>query len=173
MTCIVGIVHRGRVVLGGDSALSDEGDYVYRVDSPKVWRAGGFIVGDAGDYQFGVWLRHKIRWPDAPAADSDLLHEYMLVALPSELRALAKREGCEVPEGEALIGARGILWHLGPGRAERIAEPYASIGAGAPLALGALYATTRRTARARLLVALEAAAAHRGDVRAPFHFVEA
>ena len=49
MTTICGLCHRGKVWLGGDSAVSLGKGRVEICPDPKVWVRGGVVFGAAGD----------------------------------------------------------------------------------------------------------------------------
>jgi ATP-dependent protease HslVU (ClpYQ) peptidase subunit len=176
LTCIALARVRGRIAIGGDSAVTDSGGLLYRTALPKVWRAGsgGFVIGAAGGTEFDTMLRFRVAWPDKC---SDPVR-HVVSELPQALRQLARDDGAELPDGEALIVHGGRVFELasapsdddGPGRVEvtPIAEPYAALGSGGDLALGFLSGTRLGDARARVAQALRVSARHHSGVCGPF-----
>lgn len=168
MTCIVAVPDpkRKRLVFGGDSAVTDAGDI--RISAtPKVRRAGGYLLGAAGD---GPWfaMLAAVEWPAVPAVG------YPELGLVRDLRDAAKRLGIDDADGSAILGAiidgEPRLWTFESSlMVDAVpADTFAAIGSGAAPALGALYATPGVRAETRVRLALEAAEAFRSDVRRPF-----
>lgn len=168
MTAIVAVpdVRRKRLVMGGDSAVTDCGD-VFITGTPKVRRAGGYLLGAAGD---GPWfaMLSAVEWPVVPAVG------YPETGLVRDLRDAAKRLGIDDADGAALLGAMidGVprIWSFHSDcMVDAVPEGvFAAIGSGAAPALGVLWATRSARAEARTRMALEAAEAFRSDVRGPF-----
>lgn len=168
MTAIVAVpdVRRKRLVMGGDSAVSYDGDL--RISAtPKVRRAGGYLLGAAGD---GSWfaMLSAVEWPAVPAVG------YPELGLVRDLRDAAKRLGVDDADGSAILGAViedvPRLWTFESSlMIDAVPEgAFAAIGSGAAPALGVLWATRSARAEARTRMALEAAEAFRSDVRGPF-----
>jgi len=159
--------------MGGDSCVSANG-VVWRSASPKVFVVGNFVIGWSGDMAFGSLCRYQVDWSKRLSADVDT---YMHVMLPAEIRETCRRQGVELPDGQALIGVCGALYDLNSDQTgvvcSRIAEPYGTVGSGADVALGALFALRDRGPTVRIRKALEAAEAHCEGVRGPFHLVSA
>lgn len=167
MTCIAAVSHKGRVWMGGDSRASAD-DYAWK-STPKVWRAGCFVIGICGGQSWETLLRYGITWPQ----QLDELERHMLASLPAEVREAARRSGVAIEEGDgALIGVRGgSLWELAGDECAVVSEDYAATGSAFAVALGALSATQGVGPKRRVTRALEAAARHRTDVAAPFSLV--
>lgn len=169
MTAIVAVpdVRRKRLVMGGDSAVTDDDGGLFISATPKVWRAGGYLLGAAGD---GPWfaMLSAVEWPVVPAAG------YPETGLVRDLRDAAKRLGIDDADGSALFGAMidgaPRLWTFSSSlMVDAVPEGvFAAIGSGAAPALGALFATKSARADTRVRLALEVAEAFRSDVRGPF-----
>lgn len=170
MTAIVAVpdVRRKRLVMGGDSAVTDEDGSMFISATPKVWRAGGYLLGAAGD---GPWfaMLSAVEWPAVPAAG------YPSTGLVRDLRDAAKRLSIDDSKGGyAILGAViddvPRIWTFDfTLMVDAVPEgAFAAIGSGAAPALGVLWATRSVRAEARTRMALEAAEAFRSDVRGPF-----
>lgn len=168
MTAVVAVpdARRKRLVMGGDSAVTDCGDI--RISAtPKVRRAGGYLLGAAGD---GPWfaMLSAVEWPLVPSLG------YPDVGLVRDLRDAAKRLGIDDADGSALLGAMiddvPRLWSFESSlMVDAVPDgAFAAIGSGAAPALGVLFATKSGRAETRVRLALEAAATFRTDVRGPF-----
>lgn len=85
---------------------------------------------------------------------------------------MSKDEGAE-STGQFLVGYKSKLYTFDTDmQVARIADGFASVGAGGTIALGSLYATRMmKDPIARLRNALEAAAHFSASVRGPFSFV--
>ena len=62
MTAIVGLVHKGRVWMGGDSAYSTD-DEVWIQRDPKVFRRGDVLIGTCGTGRFESLMRYVVEIP--------------------------------------------------------------------------------------------------------------
>ncbi|MEV5534962.1 hypothetical protein [Streptomyces prunicolor] len=68
MTVIVGLVHRGRTHLAGDSAGSGGSQLTIRRD-PKVFTNGPYVLGFTTSFRMGRLLHHAF---EAPHPEGDL-----------------------------------------------------------------------------------------------------
>src|SRR5580658_7796164 len=69
MTCICAVAGDGKVVMGGDSAVSSEdGDRSLR--SPKVFERDGLLFGVSGELRAGQLIQHVFDLP-RPAEEQD------------------------------------------------------------------------------------------------------
>lgn len=181
MTCIVALRHDDKVYVGGDSAAVSGWDVSERADSKVFWNKE-FLIGFAGSYRFGQIMQYHFSPPsDDGMASYTLKHypmKYMCVYFIPALRACLKENGFLKSENEQEGTGNGycIVAHgTGMFRIDSDfqvavpADPFMAIGSGNDLALGALYATSRkRDPRKRLLLALEASAKFNIGVRGPF-----
>ncbi len=174
MTCIVGLVDRGKVWIGADSAASD-GHKIYARNDCKLFKNGPFLFSSCGSIRPRQLLAHKFcppkRHPDTP------LDQYMTTDFIDALRVCMseggvrkKKDEVESVEQYFLVGHKGRLFEVE--RDFQVAEPslpFHATGSGEEFALGALYATRSWQPRKRLIAALEAAEAYCTTVRGPFH----
>ena len=184
MTCCVGFEHDGRVTIGGDSAAIGGLD-IDEIEDEKVFSFGDFVFGISGSFRIGQVLRFGCNPPEQRASQDDL--EYLVTDWMDNLRETFRDKGClstwdteddpfkgsEHIDSAFLVGYNGRLYTVSTDlQVLRSRVGYASVGCGAPYALGALYANVDGLPRERLERALEAAARFSAGVRAPFYFVE-
>lgn len=173
MTCIVACVdeQKGKLVFGGDSAVTEKRGRIYSTTTPKVRRAGGYLIGAAGE---SLWfaLLNSMRWPVVPSIG------YMEgPGFINDLYSAASKLGLSETdiEGDLLVGAaiEGSvrLWRTDPhGAVDSLPATDFAIGSGGEAARAALL-VLHGTPRKRALAALHAAAHVRVDVRGPFVLV--
>lgn len=178
MTCIVGMVDGGRVVIGGDSMGSAGCDYDLRAN-PKVARVGGLIIGVSGSPRVADVLHY---WLDPPAVEGDPMRWMVRVLVPvmqATFRANAlPLESSEQFSWAVLVAAGGRLFAVyDDWQVEETTTGYATIGCGGRIASGAVHALLTpglvfepREIVERALMAAEACDPH---VRAPFVILEA
>jgi hypothetical protein len=188
MTAIVALIHENKVLLGGDSAASDEktGLIFQRVD-PKVFKVGQFGIGFVDSFRMGQILQYSWTPPIyKPSVGFKNLDKFMRTKFVESIKELFKEHGYgnqnpgstdDGDEGGVFIiavqGAGRIFvmdtdFHIGEADV-----PYMSEGAGQEIALGSFYSTPSiKTPRKRVRLALEAAAKFNMSVRAPFTIIE-
>lgn len=175
MTCIVGLVDRGTVYVGGDSAAVGGLSIETRAD-PKVFVRDGVIIGYTSSFRMGQLLQYALQIPEQSARQTDMA--YLVTTFADAVRALYRERGFMGKVGERedggtfLLGYRGRLYKVADDfQVAQVAHPYDAVGCGGELALGALYATADcgLDPEARIRVALAAAAEFSAGVRPPFH----
>lgn len=179
MTCIAGLVHDGKVYIGGDSAGANSSwDLTIRAD-PKVFAIDEWIFGFTTSFRMGQLIRYAFRPPPMASRHDDDLHRYMCVDFVNGLRQCLKdggyaRKDNEVESGGSLlVGAHGHLYSIQDDyQVSEAADGYAAVGCGASVAAGSLYSTPERRPRDRVRMALMAAERHSAGVRGPFAIVE-
>jgi hypothetical protein len=173
MTAIVGLTHKGRVLLGGDSAAVSGLNLTVRADV-KVFTSGPYVIGFTSSFRMGQVLRYATTLP-APPDDPDVMLAHMCTAwIDSVRKALkdagwARKEAEQEAGGTFLVGVHGRLFEVCDDY--QVGEPvdgYAAVGCGDQAALGALYATGRLGPERRARLALAAAERHSAGVRGPF-----
>ena len=172
MTCIVGIMDKGKVIIGGDSAGVSGYDLTVRADE-KVFVNGEFIFGFTSSFRMGQLLRYRFKPPfHRPDVSID---EYMATDFVDSIRkclkdgGFAKVENGEESGGTFLVGYRGQLFRIDSDY--QVGKPlngFDAVGCGELIARGALYATIDRPPNERLRIALEAAEEFSAGVRRPF-----
>lgn len=172
MTAIVGLVHRGVVHIGGDSAGVDGMALVVRADA-KVFRKKGYVFGFTSSFRMGQLLRYSLKLPE-PKRDLDA---FMATTFVDALRDCLKAGGFAGKDNEReeggtfLVGVRGRLFTVyGDYQVGQSADGFAAVGSGDQVALGALFATagTGLGPRRRVIGALKAAERFNSGVRGPF-----
>lgn len=184
MTCCAGLETDGTVTIGGDSAAIGGLDLDLRTDE-KVFSVGGFVFGISGSFRIGQVLRYAFDPPQQKATQEDM--EYMVTDWIDTVRETFRDKGClstwdtdddpfkgqEHIDAAFLVGYNGCLYTVEADfQVGRSRAGYASVGCGAPYALGALYANGEGLPRERLERALNAAVRFSAGVRAPFNFAE-
>lgn len=177
MTCIVGLVHGGQVILGADSAGVSGMDLVVRADQ-KVWAKDGWIFGFTTSFRMGQLLRYSLQLPKRNP-DVDLM-QFMATEFVDAVRACLKaggfataRDGGEAG-GDFLVGHAGRLFRVcSDYQVAEAQQPFDAVGCGAPYATGALFALANSNVDGfnRVVAALNAAQAMSAGVRAPFTIV--
>lgn len=173
MTCIVGIAHQGRVVIGGDSAGVGGWDLTVRADS-KVFRVGPFVMGFTTSFRMGQLLRFKLVVPEQP--ESMPVLQYMATLFVDAVRQCLKDGGYAKKENEVetggsfLVGYRGEIFTID--NDYQVGQPldgFDAVGCGAQIARGALWASREDgDPAARATLALQAAERFSAGVRGPF-----
>jgi hypothetical protein len=174
MTCIVGIVHHGKVYLGADSALTSETCQVSISEEPKVFAIGEFVFGCSGSSRVSQLLHYAFT---PPPIEGDLMR-YMVVDFVKALKACLKDDGQKddnLLDGSGLlVGVRGRLFCVyADFQMEETPSGCNAIGGASDIAMGALYATRDDyEPHERLCIALEAAQEYNVTVRPPFVYVQ-
>jgi hypothetical protein len=129
-----------------------------------VWRADdGVIMGAAGDSAAcDVVVATKL-----PAMGAMGVREWAVRRFVPALRRNLVRCALSDADIDILIGSGGDLIEVS-GLGVMVHGAYAAVGAGAQVALGALYASTSRGPHGRVSTALKAAEEHTVNVRRPW-----
>ena len=176
MTCIVGLVSKGQVFIGGDSAATDRAlAQVVRTDR-KVFRNGDFVMGFTSSYRMGQLLAFNFN-PPKPRVGTEIM-AYMVTDFIDAARACMKAGGyAQIKEareegGTFLVGYAGRLFLISDDfQVGESAHGYDACGCGDSVALGSLRSTREWTdPQERLREALEAAATFNAGVKGPFFF---
>lgn len=172
MTCIVGLVHGGRVYMGADSAGVAGLDLQIRSDA-KVFRKDWFLLGFTSSFRMGQLLRYSLSVPSR-RVDQDVEH-YMCTDFVNAARGCLKDGGFASNDngteagGTFLVGYAGRVFAVhGDYQVAEATTGYDACGCGAPFARGALFANGHLKPEDRVHQALEAAAFNSAGVRGPF-----
>ena len=174
MTCIAGIVNKGKVFIGGDSAACEHYDLRIRADS-KVFKTGPFLMGFTTSFRLGQLLRHCFTPPELP--ENIAVDDFMVKIFIEEIRKCLKNGGySQITDnvekgGTFLVGFKGRLFTIyGDFQVEETIDNFAAIGCGAPYAKAVLWHLRDKIlpARKKLLLALKAASYFSAGVRPPF-----
>ena len=187
MTAVVALIHENKVLLGGDSAASDDksGLIFSRVD-PKVFRVGQFGIAFVDSFRMGQILQYNWVPPIYKPTTGFKNLEFMRTKFIESVKEAFKDQGYgNQTAGSTEDGDEGGIFiiavqntgriftmdtdfHIGEADLQYMAE-----GAGQELCLGSLYSTNSiKTPRRRIRMALEAAAKFNMSVRPPFTIIE-
>lgn len=173
MTCIAGLVHKGKVYIGGDSAGTN-GHVLTIRDDEKVFKNGDFIMGFTSSFRMGQLLRFKFSAPyHKPEIET---YEYMVTDFIDAVRkclkdgGYARTESGEEFGGTFLVGYRGELFIVeGDYQVGKPHSGFHAVGCGKDIARGSLYATREhQDPEFRIKESLAAAELFSGGVRGPF-----
>jgi len=181
MTCIVATRERGSVIVGADSLGASDYDYEIRRD-PKVGKVGPYIFGYAGSFRLGQILLYDFEPPEPVYKTVTYLYPFMVTEFVSRLRETLKELGAleikngmeEMSGAEFIVGIHGQIFYVQSDlQVGWPSNAFASVGCGAPYALGGMYAGYgKRGLRGRklLTVGLETAEVFCAGVKPPFVF---
>jgi hypothetical protein len=176
MTCIVGLVTKKGIYVGGDSAGVGGYSLTVRADE-KVFINQGFVFGFTTSFRMGQILRFGF---SPPKRHSDVdLHEYMVTSFIDGVRDRFKAAGYMGKEkdreegGCFIVGHGGRLFTVyGDFQVGESKDGYHAVGCGDDIALGSLFATKKLSKFANpegaVELALEAAEGYSAGVRRPF-----
>jgi hypothetical protein len=169
MTCIIGLVDKGNVYIGGDSAGISGNDITIRTDE-KVFVNGEFLIGFTSSFRMGQLLRYKFA-PKPQAEDQKDDMAYMVGSFIDDCRACFKTNsyGTDSKGGDFLVGYRGGLYHIGSDfQVGKSKLPFDAAGCGTDVALGSMFAAKSVAPAKRINLALEAASTFNTGVAGPF-----
>jgi len=173
MTCIIGLIEKEKVYIGGDSA-GVGGLHLTLRDDPKVFKNGPFLIGFTTSFRMGQLLMYAFKPPKQKVKDD---YEFMVTKFVDAVRKCWKKGGYlnkknEVEKGGTfLIAYKEKLYCMDSDLQIGIASAgYDAVGCGYDLALGAMSATedAHLEPEDRITKALEAAAKFSAGVSAPF-----
>lgn len=176
MTCVVAVVHDGKVHMGADSAGVSGLQMRVRDDS-KVFVNGPMVMGYTTSFRMGQLLRFRLVVPPHAEGVSD--ERYMMTDFVDAVRATLKEGGYAKKENEVeqggnfLVGYRGRVWEVGGDyQVGLVAHPFNAVGCGEDIAMGSLHTARDSGAIPEVVLrwALEAAQEFNAGVRAPWVF---
>lgn len=175
MTCIVGLVHQGKVYVGGDSAGTNSNWELSIRKDRKVFVNSGYAMGFTSSFRMGQLLAYSLVPPKPTGKD---LLRFMATEFVDAVRKCLKSGGyAETVNGTEsggcfLVGVQGRLF--GIHEDFQVAENISGIdavGCGSELAMGAMLATPKAKPFQRIRLALSIAERCSAGVRKPFHVV--
>lgn len=182
MTCIVGYIEKGNVIIGGDSA-GVGGLSIHIRRDPKVFTTGPFIMGFTSSFRMGQILMSSMFKPPHQKKDqSD--YDFMVTSFIEAVKDCFDEGGYsqKYKEGDDkggtfLVGYKGELYMIeGDYQVAMTHDKFMAVGCGEELAEGAMFALEGVeediSSIGKLTIALSAAAHFSGGVEAPFNFVE-
>lgn len=175
MTCIIGLIHDGRVYMGADSQASD-GWAKQMVRHPKVFQTGQFLIGYTTSFRMGQLLQYQLEVK--PQGDEDD-YAYMVTSFVEAVRKVlkdygyAKVENNQEQGGNFLIGYNGRLYELQSDMAVLdYMDSFSAVGCGRAYALGAMEALADMPPSIRIKQALAISALFSNGVDPPFEILE-
>ena len=175
MTCIVAIRNETKVLLGGDSAASGNNRIVSRRDK-KIFKRRGIGFGFAGSFRVGQLIKFQLKIPKHPINIET--SEYVVNCLVAEIIKLLKTHKLvknNQMECNLLITYKNHIYKIDSDFQVEVGDdPYAAIGDGADVALGALYALKDSPiiAADKFLIAMSASDRYCTTVSSPFFYIE-
>ena len=187
MTCIVALSVGNKVVLGGDSAASDDkSGLILQTTDPKVFKVGQFGIGFVDSFRMGQILQYNWTPPIyKPTKGYKNLDKFMRTKFVESIKEAYQEHGYgkfgsnteDGDEGGIIIIAvqntgriftMDVDYHV-----SELNTNYYAEGSGQQVALGSLASTgSVKTPRKRVRMALEAASKFIMSVRGPFTIIE-
>lgn len=173
MTCICAVTDGNEVVMGGDSAMSDEdGDRSLR--SPKVFEKQSMLFGVSGEMRIGQLIQHV--YEVAAPSEHQNLDQFIMRDFCQGLRIFLQEHADELlpsQDGDEmwrlLVGVQGRIFQICSHMSvSESITGYDAIGSATPHALGSLASTEGSPIKDRVQTALRAAERHHGTVASPF-----
>lgn len=170
MTCIVSLVDKGTIYMGGDSAGVNRTslNITVRLDE-KVFKNGPFLMGGTTSFRMLQLLRYKFAPPKQTTNQDDM--QYMVTDFVDAAQKCLVDGGfgSKSSGGQFLVGYKGVLYTIDSDFQVGISkDQFDTVGCGADLSLGSLFSTKGKKPEDRIIKALEAAAAFSAGVCAPF-----
>lgn len=173
MTCIVGIVHKGQVYMGADSAGANHRNITTRADK-KIFKNGDFLIGFTSSFRMGQLLQYDFS-PPHHHSDVDI-EKYMVKDFIKTVRECFRDGGFmtyhehQEVGGKFLVGYKGRLFKIDSDfQVAEATRGFDATGCGEEYALGSVYSTEKMEPEKRIRLALEAAEEYSLGVRSPFH----
>lgn len=180
MTCIIGLVDKDRIYMGGDSAGSN-GYGIRTTADPKVFINRNFIFGFTSSFRMGQLLHYNFTPPERVLGRP--LYQYMITDFINSVREVFKDSGFITTDhgqelgGTFLVGTEGRLFRIEDSlQVLEMSIGYDACGCGEDYALGSLYSTNnieeyKMEPQHRIITALNAAQEFSAGVRAPFNIL--
>ena len=187
MTCIVALINENKVLLGGDSAASDDkSGLIFQRTDPKVFKVGQYGIAFVDSFRMGQILQYNWTPPVyKPTSGYRNLDKFIRTKFVESVKDAFKEYGYGNFSSGNEDGDQGGIFIIAVQGAGRIFTMdtdfhiseadvmYMAEGAGQELALGSLFSTSLiKTPRKRVRLALEAAAKFNMTVRPPFTIIE-
>jgi ATP-dependent protease HslVU (ClpYQ) peptidase subunit len=181
MTCIVGLIDKETIYIGGDSAGAGGTSLVIRKDKKVFIKDGKFIIGFTSSFRMGQLLMYDDRFTVREQnKDEDDFH-FMINAFIPSVQNLFKEGGyLEIDKnvmsgGVFLVGYNKRLYQVqGNFQLQELINNYDACGCGVDIALGSLYTSenTDLTPEQRIIKALQSASEFSTSVRPPFNIIK-
>ena len=173
MTCVAGLIDKGKIYMGADSAGVNSNFNLSVRSDQKVFIKDDFVMGFTTSFRMGQLLQYNLQL--SARAESLDIFEYMVTSFVEAVReclkdgGFAEKKDEKEKAGTFLVGYQGRLFCIESDyQVEETVLPYAAVGSGSDIALGALFANGHLRPEERILQALEAAEQFSAGVRQPF-----
>lgn len=177
MTCIVGLVEKGSVYIGGDSCGLADTDYLIRKDK-KVFKNGPMIMGFTDSFRMGQILQYSFKVPKHPKGLSDF--GYLCTDFATAVievfteHGYIKNSGNRAEGGTYILGYKGNLYTMyNDFQIELLYDNFTAVGCGESYAKGAMSVLkdAKMSPQKKIEKALETAEYFSAGVRAPYNIV--
>ena len=170
MTCIIGLVDKGTVYIGGDSSVTGQWD-VYPMVGQKVFTNQHFIIGTAGIPRVHQILKYHLEVRPPTAMEN--VERYMVSIFIPAVQACFAAQKYDLAADEYsafMVGCRGRLFQLGGKFSlEESAEQMMVLGSAGNVALGAMAALADVKPDERILRSLAIAQRFSHAARPPYY----
>lgn len=175
MTCIIGLIDKDGVYIGGDSAAISDDDLSYNIrHDEKVFLKGEFIFGYSASFRMGQLLRYKLRVPNHPKGMDDF--QYMATLFVDAVKkCFQDNDYNDIVEdsGSFMVGYKGKIYGiLSDYQVASPKENYTAMGCGEQFAMGAMFSSPEKDPIKKMEIALNAAVTFSMGVKPPFTFVK-
>jgi ATP-dependent protease HslVU (ClpYQ) peptidase subunit len=170
MTCIVGLVHDNKVIMGADSAAVAGGD-IRQSGTAKLFQKGPFLIGYTTSFRMGQILHYMIDFPETDKHDEEYMVTKFIEAVRIKFKELgySRIDSNEESGGSFLVGVAGKLYEIASDfQVQSFPDGMYAIGCGFAYAQGAMHAREYDNPETRIYAALRAAAYFSNGVCGPF-----
>lgn len=178
MTCIVGLVDKGKVYIGGDSA--GVGNYNIHIrNDKKVFTNGDMIMGFTTSFRMGQLLEYKLKLPDHDPRVDDF--KYLVTDFIDAVKKCFKDNDYAMVKNEVVLGGTWLVGYHSKLYAihsdfqvASVEDGFDSCGCGEDIAKGAmtiLVDDKKLKPEAKITQALASAAHFSAGVSGPFNIV--
>lgn len=173
MTCIIGLVHDGKVYMGADS-MSASGWDARITNLRKVFKLRDkFLIGYTTSFRMGQLLEHRLEVATQNGEDD---MAYMVNVFAEAVRSLLKDNGFSKVDnnketgGQFLVGYNKRLYLVDSDfQVNEHADGFDACGCGESYALAAMKALEDLSPKERIKKSLEIAAYFSNGVQGPFY----
>lgn len=172
MTVIVGIEHKRKIYMGGDTAASTP-DHIDVMDRSKLIKRPGILLGYCGSFRIGQILEYHMDFSDMKRTKEEWLYRDFIEQLRAVTKEQGARDGDSMVDGaDLLVGFNKRLYIIQSCFSVlRSRKGYAVVG-DPSIAYGSLFSTKKLEPKERLKIALEASAEFIPRCAAPFYYEE-
>ena len=169
MTCIVGLKHNRNIIIGADSAGSNNG-FISDSGIEKIFSKNDYLIAYTTSFRMGQLLHHKIQLPTPPKT---LTIEFMVNVFVESIRTGFKDYGfSEVNNnvetgGNFIVGVMGHLFEIYNDYQVNEVDDFVCCGSGMYYAYGAMEALKDESPVTRIKNSIKIAEKYNPFVRSP------